>query len=135
MRSLTAHLGGLLLALTLAACAGGPRAELAGEPGLYAALKSYYDRHGLEDAGRCLAPELGAVTSSEVLERAADRLVVRADYVYSDGAAPFRGDCRGFGSRVFTVARNPDGLEVVEMTGTQHPKGVRIERIDDSGVW
>jgi hypothetical protein len=124
-----------LLALALAACTGGPNAELAGEPGLYAALKSYYDRHGLEDGGRCLAPEFGGVTSSEVLERAADRLVLRVGYLYSDGAAPFRGDCRGFGTRTFTVARNPDGLAVLEMTGTQHPRGVRIDRIDDSNVW
>ena len=105
----TARLGALLLACALAACAGGP-AQIAGEPGLLAAVKDYYDRHGLEDAGRCLAPEFGRATASQVLERTADRLVVRVGYIYSDGSAPFRGDCRGFGSRVFTAARNPDGL-------------------------
>ena len=53
------------------------------------------------------APALGDVTSSEVLERAADRLVVRVGYVYNDGAAPFRGDCRGFGSRVLHRGAQP----------------------------
>jgi hypothetical protein len=42
--------------------------------------------------------------------------------------------CRGFGTRTFTVARKADGLEVIAMTGSQR-KGIRINRIDTSNVW
>jgi hypothetical protein len=126
---------GILLGAALAACTGGPSAELAGEPGLFTEVKRYYDRHGLEVAGVCRTPELGGVLRSRVLERDADRLVVRVGYTYNDPNERLLDQCRGVGERVFTVARRDGGLEVIEMTGTQHPKGIRIDRIDDSGVW
>ena len=129
-----AKLAGILLGAALVACTGGPSGQLAGEPGLFTEVKRYYDRYGMEVAGRCRTPQLGGVLRSTVLERAADRLVIRVGYTYDDPNARL-DECRGLGERVFTVARRDGGLEVVEMTGTQHPKGIRIDRIDDSEVW
>jgi len=126
---------GILLGAALAACTGSPSGELAGEPGLLTEVKRYYDRHGMEVAGRCRTPELGGVLRSAVLERDADRLVIRVGYTYNDPNERLLDECRGVGERIFTVARRDGGLEVVEMTGTQHPKGIRIEGIDDRGVW
>jgi hypothetical protein len=125
----------VLIGAALVACTGGPGGELAGEPGLLAEVKRYYDRYGMEVAGRCRTPELGGVLRSTVLERDPARLVIRVGYTYNDPNERLLDECRGLGERVFTVARRDGGLEVVEMTGTQHPKGIRIERIDDSDVW
>ena len=137
MRAITATSGlaGVLLGSALVACTGGPSASLAGEPGLFTEVQRYYDRHGLEVGGRCRTPELGGILRSEVLERTADRLVIQVDYTYQDPNERLRDECRGIGERVFTVERRDGRLEVVEMTGTQHPKGIRIDRIDDRGVW
>ena len=130
------RLAGILLGAALAGCTGGPSAQLAGEPGLFIEVKRYYDRYGLEFAGRCRTPELGGILRSRVLERSADNLVIEASYTFDDPRAQLGDQCRGTGRRVFTVARRDDDrLEVVEMTGTQHPKGIRLERIDESGVW
>jgi hypothetical protein len=137
MRANTArsNLAGILLGAALLGCAGGPGADLAGEPGLFTEVKRYYDRHGLEVAGRCRTPELGGVLKSTVLERSADRLVVQVDYTFNDPSAELLNECRGVGQRAFTAARRDGRLEVVEMTGTQHPKGIRLDRIDEDGVW
>jgi hypothetical protein len=124
-----------LVVAALVACTGGPGRQLAGESDLFTEVKRYYDRHGMEVAGRCRTPELGGVLRSTVLERDADRLVIRVGYTYNDPNERLLDECRGVGERIFTVARRDGGLEVVEMTGTQHPKGIRIERIDDSDVW
>jgi len=134
-RAAPTRLAAMLVGAALVACTGGPDAQLAGEPGLFTEVKRYYDRYGMEVAGRCRTPELGGVLRSTVLERDADRLVIRVGYTYNDPNERLLNECRGLGERVFTVARRDGGLEVVEMTGTQHPKGIRIERIDDSGVW
>lgn len=125
----------ILMAAALVACIGGPSAQLAGEPGLFTEVKRYYDQHGLEHAGRCRTPELGGVLRTTVLERSADGLVMRLRYTFNDANERLTNECRGVGERDFTVARRDGGLEVVEMTGTQHPRGIRIERIDETGVW
>ena len=123
-----------LCALALVACAGGVTGELAGQPGLLSALKGHYDAHALEEHGLCGSPELGLVTSSSVEQLSADRLAVRVSYAYSDPTAKLAGQCRGFGTRSFTVARNAAGFEVLEMTGPRR-EGIQINRIDDSDVW
>ena len=74
------------------------------------------------------------MTSSSVQEQAADRLVVRVSYAYRDPVGQASRQCRGFGTRTFTVAKRADGFEVIEMTGPRRD-GIRINRIDDSDVW
>ncbi len=139
----------------LVACAGGASDELAGQPGLLAKVKSYYDRYAMEEGGLCGSPQFGFVTSSSIEEQSADRLTLRVSYIYSDpsvkatrggqysvgpdGVALPAGiagpnKCRGFGTRRFTVARNADGPEVIDMTGSQH-EGIKINKIDASKVW
>jgi hypothetical protein len=139
----------------LIACAGGANDELAGQPGLLAKVKSYYDRYAMEEGGLCGSPEFGLVTGSSIEEQSADRLTVRVSYIYSDpsvkatpwgqysvgpnGVAAPSGiagpkKCRGVSTRSFTVARNADGLEVIGMTGSQR-KGIKINKIDASKVW
>jgi hypothetical protein len=117
-------------ALSLAACTS----NLAGEPGLMADVKRYYDQHAIEVGGRCQTPLLGTVLSSNVLERSPERLVIRIRYAYSQPKAQYQGECDGFGDRTFTIAGQSGKFEVVEMSGTQR-KGIRIQRIDGSKVW
>jgi hypothetical protein len=134
MRSITFNrrLGAPLLALALAACAGG---EIAGEPGVMAAVRTYYESHGLEGGGRCLHPQVVGTPAGQVLESTAERLVLRVAYTYSDPSTIYHGTCRGSGTRVFTLARTPDGPKVTDMTGARNPGGIHFERIDDSNVW
>jgi hypothetical protein len=122
---------GLLCGLALVACAGG---DLAGQPGLGTAVKRHYDARALEEGGLCRTPALGLITSSSIEEQSAERLVVRVSYAYKDPNFRLLGGCRGFGTRLFTVARGADGFEVLEMTGPRR-EGIRINRIDDSDVW
>jgi hypothetical protein len=125
------RIAGGLVGLGLVACAGG---ELAGQPGLEDALRSHYDARALERSGLCASPDLGVVTASRVEEQTPERLVVRVSYSYRDPDAELPAQCRGFGTRVFTVARGAGGFEVLDMTGPRHD-GIRINQIDDSEVW
>jgi hypothetical protein len=126
-------LAGFVRGLALIACTG-CATQLGGEPGLGEALERHYNAHATEEGGLCASPKLGPVTSSSVQERTADRLVVRVSYAYRDPVGEASGQCRGFGTRSFTVARSADGFEVVGMTGPRRD-GIRINRIDDSDVW
>ena len=128
------RVAGMLSWLALVACAGCAGGDLAGQPGLGTAVKSHYAARALERGGLCASPELGLVTSSRIEEQTLDRLVVRVSYSYQDPNARFAAQCRGFGTRTFTVARSADGFEVLEMTGPRR-EGIRINRIDDSDVW
>ena len=74
------------------------------------------------------------MTSSSVEEQSADRLVVRVSYAYRDPSFKLLTECKGFGTRLFTVARGAGGFEVLEMTGPRRD-GIIIKRIDDSNVW
>jgi hypothetical protein len=120
-------------ALWLGACVGdpaqNPASTLAGHPGLLYWIKFYYERNALEENGRCTAPLLEGVTRSEVLAENQDQLVIRLDYRYRDfirdeprapsGRLPFIRECEGFASRVFTIAKGPEGLAVAGMDGPQ----------------
>jgi hypothetical protein len=125
---------GGLVGLGLVACASCAGGELAGQPGLETALRSHYDARALERNGLCASPDLGVVTASRVEEQTQERLVVRVSYSYRDPDARLPAQCRGFGTRLFTVAKGAGGFEVLEMTGPRH-EGIRINQIDDSEVW
>ena len=118
----------VLLALALAACNGasGTGQDLAGVPDLGPVVQRYYERRATEENGRCRSPLLDGVVSAVVLEDEPQRLVVRVRYLYRDHAAELRGACIGFGNRTFTIDRGPDGLTVVDMSGAQHPRGLRL---------
>jgi len=124
----------LLCGLALVAAAGCAGGQIAGQPGLKPVIQLYYDTRALEENGLCRSPELGLVTSSSIEEQSADRLVVRVSYAYKDPNFKLLGDCRGFGTRLFTVAKGAKGYEVLEMTGPRR-EGIYIKRIDDSNVW
>ena len=128
------RVAGMLSWLALVACAGCAGGDLAEQPGLETAVKNHYDARALERGGLCASPELGLVTSSRIQEQSLERLVVRVSYSYKDPNARLAAQCRGFGTRTFTVARSADGFEVLEMTGPRR-EGIRINRIDDSDVW
>ena len=121
-----------LLGLALAACAGlsGAGQELAGVPGLRPVVQRYYDARATEENGRCRAPQLDGVLSARVLQDDGQRLVVHLRYLYRDNTAELRGACIGFGNRSFTIDRGPDGPTVVEMSGEQHPRGLRLRLAD-----
>lgn len=119
-----------LVALWLAACIDGlapnSGSSLAGQPGLLPIVRQYYERRATEENGRCRTPLLDGVTSSTVLESTPQRLVIRIRYLYRDLTAELRGACRGFGNRTFTIDKEATGFVVVDMTGPQHPRGLRL---------
>jgi hypothetical protein len=117
-----------LLALALGACSGlsGAGQDLAGVPGLRTTIQHYYEARATEENGRCRAPLLDGVLNATVLEDDPQRLVVRVRYLYRDHTAELQGACIGFGTRTFTIERGPDGPMVVDMSGEQHPRGLRL---------
>jgi hypothetical protein len=118
----------ILLALALAACGGGrsPGQSLAGVPELRPVVQRYYEARATEENGRCKSPLLDGVLSAAVLQEDGARQVVRVRYLYRDHAAELRGACIGFGNRTFTIEQGPEGPRVVEMSGEQHPPGLRL---------
>jgi hypothetical protein len=121
-----------LLALALAACSGlsGSGGDLAGVPDLRPVVQRYYERRATEENGRCRAPLLDGVLGASVLQDDGQRLVVRMRYLYRDHTAELRGACIGFAGRTFTIERAPEGLTVVDMSGEQHPSGLRLRLAD-----
>jgi hypothetical protein len=117
-----------LLALALGACNGvsGSGQDVAGVQGLRPVVQRYYEARATEENGRCRSPLLDGVVSATVLEDDPQRLVVQVRYLYRDHAAELRGACIGFGNRTFTIEQGPDGLTVVDMSGAQHPRGLRL---------
>jgi hypothetical protein len=117
-----------LLAPALAACSGasGPGQDIAGVPGLRPVVQRYYEARATEENGRCRSPLLDGVVGATVLQQDSQRLVVRVRYLYRDHAAELRGACIGFGNRTFTIEQGPEGPMVVEMSGAQHPRGLRL---------
>jgi hypothetical protein len=118
-----------LIGLALAGCNGaspGLDQSLAGVPGLRPVVQRHYEARATEENNRCRSPLLDGVLTSSVVESNAQRIVVQVRYLYRDHSAELRGQCIGFGSRTFTIEMGPDGLMVVDMTGEQHPRGLRI---------
>lgn len=125
---------GVVLGPALAACGDpkdNPAWQLAGHPGLLYDIKSYYERHGWEEGGRCTAPILEGATGSRVVEEDG-RLEVTLSYYYRDWVRdgddcdrlrPLRcgvmRECRGFATRTFTVKPAADRFEVLSMSGPQ----------------
>jgi hypothetical protein len=89
-------------------------------------VQRYYEARATEENGRCRAPLLDGVLNTTVLQDDPQRLVVRMRYLYRDHTAELRGACIGFGDRTFTIDKGPDGLTVVDMSGEQHPRGLRL---------
>jgi len=125
-------------ALALGACdpTRNPAWTLGGEPGMLFTIKQYYELNALEEGGRCSAPLLEGVSRSRVVEDEPGRFEVDIAYYYRDmirddddcdrlpnaGCRVLR-ECQGFAQRSFLVARQPDGLAVLEMSG---PKKGRV---------
>jgi hypothetical protein len=122
------------LAAALAGCAVEPRDTpfwtLAGEPGLLWDVTQYYQRHAIEEGGRCLMPQFRGATHVAVLEDTEEQLVLALGYAYTDlvrdgddchrlrlARCFIMRECEGFSERTFTIARTPVGLEVVDMSG------------------
>jgi hypothetical protein len=84
----------------------------------------YYEDHASEQYGRCLNPYIDALTSLEVVEETATRMVVDVRYFYRDrfmdGGEGMGVECSGFSERRFTLARDEAGLQVLEMSATGH---------------
>lgn len=117
-----------LLALVLAACHLSPTASetLAGMPGLMPVVQHYYEARATEENGRCRTPLLDGVLNATIVESEGQRTVIRMRYLYRDLTAELRGACIGFGNRSFTIEQGPDGPRVADMSGEQHPRGLRI---------
>lgn len=131
-RACAAPLKPVLAALALAACSLSPQAsqDLAGVPGLTPVVQQYYERRATEENGRCRTPLLDGVLNATVVESSAQRSVVQMRYLYRDQTADLRGACIGFGNRTFTIDQSGGTLQVIDMTGPQHPRGLRLRLAD-----
>jgi hypothetical protein len=117
-----------LLALPLAACTPSADQQL-GQPGIGAAIKSYYEAHAWERNAVCTRPGMVSLNTVTPVRETADELVVEVRYRYT----PLYGDsvennsgrnyCADWGTRRFTLARQGGGLTVTSMTGEQRPPG------------
>ena len=111
--------------LLLAGCAASrmPATSFAEPQELERTVMRYYERHATEENRTCLSPYIDGFTRVDVVEEQPERLVVDARYFYRDrskddtGENGFGRECTGYADRRFTLARNGDGVEVVEMTG------------------
>lgn len=121
-----------LLGLALAGCSLLPSTNqtVAGVPGLLPVIQQYYERRATEENGHCRAPLLDGVMSTAIVERSSQRLVVQLRYLYRDQTAELRGSCIGFGNRTFTIEEGAQGPRVVDMSGPQHPRGLRLRLAD-----
>src|SRR5262245_2573100 len=108
--------------LTLGACANLPSAvpDTAFAPGKQAerAISSYYQDHASEEYGSCNRPYFDAITTVDVVEDTADRLVLDVRYRYWDrlrneedrdlsvpGLSSSHRVCWGPSSRQFTLEK------------------------------
>ena len=115
--------GVLVLAAALLAggCISRVEQQLVAFPGLARQLEAFYRDRAFEQGAMCTRPSM-TVTDARIVEQTQDRLVVAARYVYESidgGGGNPAFQCRGFGERLFTVARGPQGTSVVAMTGEQ----------------
>jgi hypothetical protein len=144
------NLIGAAMLLALGGCAGfpSPVPDTAFAPGKQAegVISSYYEDHASEDYGRCNRPYFDAITKVDVVEDAADRLVLDVRYKYWDrlrddedssvrapGVERSRKVCWGFESRQFTLERTDGDLKVVEMTGPVRGEGAKIGNVNIGG--
>lgn len=112
-----------LAAFALSACALPNGPSLAGHDGLSTKVTWFYRAHATEEGGRCKAPEIKGITQTKVVEETDEQLILRLRYSYLDSA--FRndrrtaliGNCEGFATRDFTIAKNQDKLVVASMSG------------------
>jgi hypothetical protein len=136
-RSAAHGLAALLCGLWAAGCSGDARQdpawELAGQPGLLLQVRNYYETHALEEGGRCRAPIMEGVASSQVLSDDPGQMVIGLSYYYRDWVRD--GDdcdprlpgrcmmvlqqCRGFGQRIFTIDKGESGLGIADMSGAR----------------
>jgi hypothetical protein len=132
LRDAAALVGGMWLLGCAGDASQNPAWELAGQPGLLLKVQQYYETRAWEEGGRCTAPLMQGVASSEVLSDDPHQMVIRLSYYYRDwlrdgeDCDPFRPlrcginrACRGFGQRIFTIDKGQDGLSVASMTGLQ----------------
>jgi hypothetical protein len=140
----------LLAALVLLACSshsGGPV-----DPAVLAAIERFYEAVGREKGGRCQQLEM-AILSSSVTDRSAESITLDVRYTYRDPQMRFpfwtnrqdpvttgrwpkelAGECRGSGTRTFTVADRDGDYEVTAMTGARDD-GITIEKVRNPSIF
>lgn len=112
-----------IAAVALLAGCNVPGPSLAGYEGLQFKVRQYYANHAVEENAVCRAPEMRGITQTRILEDSDDNVVVRVRYYYRDNAFRIEdspaiiGNCDGFNSRDFTIAKSDNSLKVVDMTG------------------
>ncbi|MCS6876675.1 MAG: hypothetical protein RMK73_13985 [Geminicoccaceae bacterium] len=127
----------LLVGGILAGAACAPRnPELSAYRGVEFAIESFYERYAFERNATCLRPEM-SIAAIRTLEDTPQKLVLEVRYFWEDRAYGadededemfplFRGArwCSGFDTRIFTLAKRPDGsVSVISMTGPQRGSG------------
>jgi hypothetical protein len=110
-----------LLASLLTGCAGGggPAGSLTDSSSPIFQIKTHYERTASEENGVCRNLLFQEATRVDVLADTPEELVLQVRYSYSPTSRrTARGvrSCVGFGERIFTLARSPDGYRVVEMS-------------------
>jgi hypothetical protein len=116
----------VLAALSLAACTPSIDEQL-GQPGIGAAIESYYEAHAWERNAACTLPRIEAIVAVRTVRETEDELVIEVRYRYrprfGDNMEDMSGRiyCADWATRQFTLAKAGGGLSVVAMSGEQRP--------------
>ena len=112
-------LGPCLALLALAGCAAG--GTLSDLPGAEPQILAFYEARAFERNATCPQPFISTVTGSEQVSDDGRLVVLRVDYAWDIRlrSSRFGSNCRGFGSRLFTLERAAGGLRAIEMSGEQ----------------
>ena len=114
----------LLGAAALVGCAGqmsgGQTQALASHPGAREEIVAYYDDNAVENDWDCPDVQMDGITRAHVIREDPDTVVVAVHYDFQPGSGPPRGgECQGFGTRVFTLSKAGNTLDVEKMSGEQ----------------
>jgi hypothetical protein len=114
----------LLGIAALVGCAGqtsGEQAQaLASYPGAREKIVSYYDANAVENDWDCTDVQMDGIARARVIQESPDTVVMAIHYDFQPGSGPPRGgECQGFGTRVFTLNKAGNTLDVAKMSGEQ----------------
>jgi hypothetical protein len=124
-RGAMSRMAAAAIVLALGGCAGSPQENQAvGQlHGQQQAIENYYNRYATEEDWNCNEVQMSSIVKSSVVDEREDAVKLAVHYYFqSEDLTRFSGSsgCQGFGTRVFSFSRGPDGaLTLVSMSGPQ----------------
>ena len=127
MQKFSAFLAVAALLVTGCAASRVPETGFSEPQAVERAVARYYERHATEENDTCLSPYMYGVTQVDVVDEQPERLVVDVRYLYRDRSRDDQDglgrDCSAYSERRFTLGKDAEAIEVLEMTGPQRTAG------------